>query len=123
MALADDTVVAIREHIGYDADFSDEIEHTTAQFNSLEALYATYSDVERVALHVWRVRLGSHQNRAFDVAQEGNWLARSQKTRMLKSQVLKYERRVGGSGAKATNQEIASGAQDQADLTTSIPGQ
>jgi hypothetical protein len=123
MALSDDTVYLIREHIGNDDDFANEAPHQSPQFNSLEYLWGVFADVERVALYCWRMRLGSHQNRAFDVAQEGNWLARSQKSKFLKTQVARYERRVGGSGAQAVNQEIASGAQDQENLTTSIPGQ
>jgi len=120
MALLDTIVAQLREHIGFDPDFSDDDPFKApTQFGSLETLYNLYVDVDRVALYVWRVRLGNHQNRAFDVAQEGNWIARSQKTRFLKSMVDKYERRAGDK-SKGRNAKITSAAEDQANITTTV---
>jgi hypothetical protein len=119
MALADATVLEIREHIGNDKDFSDDDGDfdESKQQGSLEALYTKYTDVERVALHVWRNRLANHQNRAFDFAQEGNWMARSQKSRFLKSMVKKYEMRTR-EGARGSNAKIQSQAEAQTDILT-----
>ncbi len=119
MALAADTILEIRELIGPDMDWVDNDPATENDSGSLETLWDKYGDVDRVALHVWRFRLAAHQERAFDIAQEGNWIARSQKTRMLREQVNKYERRARA-GARGANAKITSAAEDQANITTTV---
>jgi len=50
--------------------------------------------------------------RAFDLAKEGNWYARSQKTKMLQFQVDKYER-LTNQKYKGRNADIQSEAEGQ----------
>lgn len=118
MALTAAIILSIREHIGNDPDFADDEAKfdSTKQEGDLETIYDVYAGnakrIDRTALHVWRVRLGNHQARSFDVAQEGNWLARSQRGRFLQRQVDKYERRAGDKG-QGKNAKLQSQAEGQ----------
>lgn len=119
MALSDQIINLVRDEIGDDKDFVDadtDLPGIPPAFDSLENIY---TDIERgnsstlnTALVVWRRRLGNHQAHAFDIAKEGNWLARSQLTKYLQSQVLKYER-LTGQKATGRNDKIQSEAEDQ----------
>lgn len=123
MSLSATLLLQLREQIGYDPDVGDDDPADAEQFSTLETLWNLYTSgtteerINRVALHVWRVRLGNHQARAFDVAQEGNWLARSQRARFLQSKVSQFERKTG-QGARARNDKIQSQAEAQDDITT-----
>jgi hypothetical protein len=97
MALDPTIVELIRYEIGDDLDFVDDIaDETATTLGSLERLYtnanAGQSNVLITAGIVWRKRLAAMQARSFDITKEGNWLARSQRTRYLRERVAHYER-------------------------------
>jgi hypothetical protein len=128
MALDPDIISLIRDEIGdgfaNEQDVVDDdadLPGVPPAFDSLENIY---TDVNRgnystlgTALIVWRRRLANHRLRAFDVSKEGNWLARSQKTRFLQERV-KYFESVTGQGKKAKNNTITSEAETQGLVTT-----
>ncbi len=100
MALAQAVVDLIRDEIGPDLDFvndiADEDPNDPEQLGSLEAIYIDAnrgnSNVLNTALICWRRRLGQQNARGFDVSKEGNWLARSQRVKFLQNRVEHYER-------------------------------
>lgn len=100
MALDPAIVKLIRDEIGTDTDFvddmADEDPSNTEQFGSLEDIYLDpnrgQSNVLATALICWRRRLAKQNARGFDVTKEGNWLARSQRTKFLQNRVEHYER-------------------------------
>ncbi len=100
MALAIGILKLIRDEIGPDNDFVDNInQENPADVEELGSLEDIYLDVNRgqsnvlaTALICWRRRLGSMNARGFDVTKEGNWLARSQRTKLLMNRVEHYER-------------------------------
>ncbi len=96
MALSTQVISLIRDEIGDDLDFSNNAPHGAGQYDSLEAIYSDSlrgnENVLRTALICWRRRLGAMQARSFDVTKEGNWLARSQRTKFLMNRVEHYER-------------------------------
>ena len=121
MALDPGIIELIRDEIGdieaNEVDFTNndaDLPGSPAQIGSLESIYTdtsrgNYSTLG-TALIVWRRRLKNHRNRGFDISKEGNWLARSQKTRMLEREVKKLEA-LTGSGVKSKNMVIVSDAQ------------
>lgn len=99
MALAQAVIDLIRDEIGDDTDWVNndtDITGGEGELGSLESVYTDAnrgnSNVLRTALICWRKRLASMQARSFDVAKEGNWLARSQRTKFLQNRVEHYER-------------------------------
>lgn len=100
MALAQEVVDLIRDEIGPDLDFvndiADEDPADPEQLGSLEAIYTNTnrgnSNVLNTALICWRRRLALQNARGFDVTKEGNWLARSQRVKFLQNRVEHYER-------------------------------
>lgn len=97
MALSTQVLDLIRDEIGDDQDFVDNIaDEGGSEFDSLENIYNDAlrgdTNVLKTALLVWRRRLSNMQARSFDVTKEGNWLARSQRTRYLRHRVDHYER-------------------------------
>jgi len=121
MALDPSIIALIRDEIGDiwpdEQDFVNDdadLPGSPAQLDSLENIY---TDVNRgnfstlgTALIVWRKRLANHRNRSFDISKEGNWLARSQKTRFLQERV-KYFEGLTGQTKKGKNMSITSEAQ------------
>lgn len=121
MALTTAIISLIRDEIGDswpdEQDFVDndsELPGSPVQIDSLENIYNDpdrgNSTILGTALIVWRRRLANHRNRAFDISKEGNWIARSQKTRYLQERV-KYFEGLTGQGKKGRNMEITSEAQ------------
>ena len=100
MALAIGIVKLIRDEIGPDNDFVDDVvDEDPTDVEELGSLEDIYLDVNRgqsnvlaTALICWRRRLGAQNARGFDVTKEGNWLARSQRTKLLMNRVEHYER-------------------------------
>ncbi len=100
MPLAPNIVKLIRDEIGPDNDFVDNIaDEDPADVEELGSLEDIYLDVNRgqsnvlaTALICWRRRLNSQNARGFDVTKEGNWLARSQRTKLLMNRTEHYER-------------------------------
>ena len=100
MALDPDIVALIRDEIGPDTDFVDdtidEDPLDPEQLGSLETIYLDsnrgQSNVLATALICWRRRLAQQNSRGFDVTKEGNWLARSQRVKLLQNRVEHYER-------------------------------
>ena len=100
MALAVAVVKLIRDEIGPDLDWVDDIADEdptdSEELGSLEDLYTDTnrgdSNVLKSALICWRRRLAFQNARGFDVTKEGNWLARSQRTKFLMNRVEHYER-------------------------------
>ena len=119
MALDPSIISLIRDEIGDDMDFvndNGDLPGVPAAYDSLENIYTdgargNYSPIN-TALIVWRRRLGNHTMRAFDLAKEGNWYARSQRTKFLQFQVDKYER-LAGQKYTGKNAEIQSEAESQ----------
>lgn len=119
MALDPSIISLIRDEIGDDADFVNDdgdLPGTPPAYDSLENIYTdgsrgNYSPIN-TALVVWRRRLGNHTMRAFDLAKEGNWYARSQRTKFLQFQVDKYER-LAGQKYTGRNADIQSEAEGQ----------
>lgn len=95
MALSNQIIALIRDEIGNDTDFSDEIPHASPQLDSLENIYVDEErgngNVLRTALICWRRRLGSLQARSFDVTTEGSLLSRSQRIRFIEREIKKLE--------------------------------
>jgi len=120
MALDPAIISLIRDEIGDDVDFvNDNTDLPGSPYPAYDSLENIYTDEDRgnyspinTALVVWRRRLGNHTMRAFDLAKEGNWYARSQKTKFLQSQVAKYARLAGQAG-QASNDAITSEAESQ----------
>jgi hypothetical protein len=126
MALSADIISLIRDEIGDDTDFVDnDADIVAGTIDSLESIYTDTSrgnySVLNVAAIVWRRRLANYQNHAFDAAQEGNWLARSQKARFLRYMVERYER-LANQKAPHRNTRIQSEAEAQGLDTTLASG-
>jgi hypothetical protein len=89
------TVALIRDEIGNDTDFSDNIPHTSPQLDSLENIYTDAdrgkSNVLRTALICWRRRLFSLQERSFDVITEGSLLSRNQRIKFMERRIEELE--------------------------------
>jgi hypothetical protein len=119
MALDPSIISLIRDEIGDDLDYVNDdadLPGVPPAYDSLENIYTNgargnYSPLN-TALIVWRRRLGNHTMRAFDLAKEGNWYARSQRTKFLQFQVDKYER-LTGQKYKGKNADITSEAEQQ----------
>lgn len=82
----------IRDEIGSDDDFSDNIPHTAPpQLDSLEAIFEDSergaSSILRTAWVVWKRRLAEMQQRAFDITTEGSLLNRSQKVKFMERRI------------------------------------
>lgn len=99
MALDPAIVKLIRDEIGPDLDWVDDIADETGGPEELGSLEDVYTDPNRgdsnvlkTALICWRKRLGQQNARGFDVTKEGNWLARSQRVKFLLNRVEHYER-------------------------------
>ena len=120
MALDPAIISLIRDEIGDDVDFvNDDTDLPGTPYAAYDSLENIYTDTDRgnyspinTALIVYRRRLGNHTMRAFDLAKEGNWYARSQKTKYLQSQVAKYARLAGQAG-QARIENITSEAESQ----------
>jgi hypothetical protein len=92
MPLAQAIVDLIRDEIGVETDFVDQIaDEGAGELASLEAIYVDdnrgNSDVLRTALICWRLRRNSYVSRGFDATAGGSLMARRQK-------MLEYDRRV-----------------------------
>jgi hypothetical protein len=91
MALDPAVVALIRDEIGNDTDFSDDIPHASPQLDSLENIYTDTNrgntNVLRTALICWRRRLFNLQERSFDVITEGSLLSRSQRIKMIERRI------------------------------------
>jgi hypothetical protein len=123
MALSTEIISLLRDEVGDDTDFVDNIVDFDAN-QHVDSLENIYTDTDRgnftilgTAVIVWRRRYANHVRRAFDVSKEGNWYARSQQTRYLAGQVARYEALVG-QGRTSRNQTITSEA-ESAGLTSS----
>ena len=100
MALSTLAIALIRDEIGPDLDFvNNTVDLTPGKEGELAALEDIYDEplrgdtnVLKTALICWRMRRASMNARSFDIAKEGNWLARSQRAKFLKFQVEHYER-------------------------------
>jgi len=100
MALTTQVLALIRDEIGDDLDFVDNtVDLPGTPIVALAALEDIYNDtlrgdtnVLKTSLICWRKRRASMNARSFDVTKEGNWLARSQRTKFLQFQVEHYER-------------------------------
>ena len=100
MALAIAVIDLVRDEIGPDLDWvnnTDELD--PADPEELGALEDVYNDnnrgdsnVLKTSLICWRRRLAFQNARGFDVTKEGNWMARSQRTKFLQNRVEHYER-------------------------------
>lgn len=95
MALSDQIIALIRDEIGTDDDFADNIPHSSPQLDSLENVYTDTergnSSILRTALICWRRRRNSLQGRSFDVATEGSLLSRSQRLKQMDQQIKRLE--------------------------------
>ena len=93
MPLSTEVVRLIRNEIGDDTDFYDNISDGTP---NLETIYTNegQENILVTSLIVWRKRLANMNARSFDVTKEGAWLARNQRARFLMQMVNKYERLV-----------------------------
>jgi hypothetical protein len=99
MALDPEIIELIRDEVGPDLDFVDNIVDLTGVPGELGALEEIYLDADRgrnnvlaTALVCWRRRLAQQNARGFDITKEGNWLARSQRVKFLLNRVEHYER-------------------------------
>lgn len=97
MVLSVSQIELIRDEIGPDLDFANNTSEVIAgQLGSLEAIYTDplrgNENVLKTALICWRNRLASMNARSFDITKEGNWLARSQRTKFIMNRVEHYER-------------------------------
>ena len=121
MALDVAIVALIRDEIGNDTDFSDDIAHTPPQLDSLENIYNDVnrgnSNVLRTALICWRRRLNSLQERSFDIITEGSLLSRSQRIKFLERRILNLATLVDTT-QKGKNMSSISSAQEADDGTT-----
>ena len=117
MTLSAEIISLIRDEIGDEThDFvnnDSDLAGSTA-WDSLENIYTDTnrgnSSIINVAVVVWRRRLANYMDHAFDAAQEGNWLARSQKARYLRYMTARYER-LALQGAPHRNAKIQSEAE------------
>lgn len=75
------------------------------------------SSVLATALIVWRFRLGSLTDRAFDITTEGSLLSRSQKIRFIERRIKELEL-ITESTAKGHNAQVTNAA-SQSSLTAS----
>jgi hypothetical protein len=95
MALDPAIVALIRDEIGNDTDFSDDIPHAGTQLDSLENIYNDVnrgdSNVLRTGLICWRRRLFNLQERSFDVITEGALLSRNQRIRFMERKIKNLE--------------------------------
>lgn len=100
MALSTAVIDLIRDEIGPDLDFVDNIvDEDPADSEEMGSLEGIYTDANRgdtnvlkTALICWRRRLAQQNARGFDITKEGNWLARSQRVKLLMNRVEHYER-------------------------------
>ena len=111
----------IRDEIGNDTDFSDNIPSTPPQLDSLEKIYDDPnrgdSNVLRTALICWRRRLNSLQERSFDIITEGSLLSRSQRIKFLERRILNLATLVDTT-QKGKNMSTISSAEEADDGTT-----
>ena len=114
MALDPAVVSLIRDEIGNDTDFSDDIPHASPQLDSLENIYTDAnrgnSNVLRTALICWRRRLFNLQERYFDVVTEGALLSRSQRIKYIEREIQRLQVLVDTT-LKAKNDTVLSSAQ------------
>jgi len=121
VALAQAIIDLIRDEIGdieaNEVDFVNDDTDLPGVPPSLGSLESIYTDKARgnysplgTALIVYRRRLHNHRNRSFDISKEGNWIARSQKTRFLAGRVKELEA-ITGSGRKSKNMKVISDAE------------
>lgn len=91
MPLDASIISRIRDEIGSDTDFSDDVPHLAPQLDSLEAVYEDdergASSILRTAWVVWKRRLAEMQQRAFDITTEGSLLNRSQKVKYMERRI------------------------------------
>ena len=100
MALSTAVIDLVRDEIGPDLDWVDNIaDEDPTDSEELGSLEGVYTDVNRgdtnvlkTSLICWRRRLAFQNARGFDVTKEGNWMARSQRTKFLQNRVEHYER-------------------------------
>lgn len=97
MALSAQIIALIRDEIGNDADFADNISEFDSALH-LDSLENIYTDSERgnysilrTALLAWRRRLHSLQARSFDVTTEGTLLNRNQRIRFMERKIKHLE--------------------------------
>jgi len=121
MPLAQEVIDLIRDEIGNveqdEVDFVDNDTDLPGVPPAIGSLEGIYTDTNRgnfsalgTALIVYRRRFHNHRNRSFDISKEGNWLARSQKTRFLAGRIKDLEA-LTGSGKKSKNMAIVSDAE------------
>ncbi len=95
-------------------DFDVDLPGVPPALGSLETIYNDSnlgaSSILKTALVVYKHRYHNHRNRSFDISKEGNWLARSQKTRFLAGRVKELEA-LTGSGKRSKNMTIVSDAE------------
>lgn len=95
MSLSASIIALIRDEIGNDTDFSDNIPHTAPQLDSLENIYTDTNrgnfNILRTTLIVWRRRRNNLQARSWDIATEGSLLTRSQRLKQMDQQIKRYE--------------------------------
>jgi hypothetical protein len=111
MALSEQIIALIRDEIGNDTDFSNDIPHTSPQLDSLERIYMDTErgnlSILRTALICWRRRRHNLQARSWDIATEGSLLSRSQRLRQMDQQIKRLEVLVD-STYSGRNQQIQS---------------
>lgn len=121
MALAQAIIDLIRDEIGdietNEIDFVNDDADLPGVPPALGSLEGIYTDTARgnfsplgTALIVYRRRFHNHRNRAFDISKEGNWIARSQKTRFLAGRVKELEA-LTGAGKRSKNMVVVSDAE------------
>ena len=116
------TVDLIRDEIGNDADFSDNIDDfAPPQLESLEKIFDDPnrggSNVLITALICWRRRRDNLQERSFDIITEGSLLSRSQRIKFMERRILKLEMLVDTT-QKGKNMSTISSAKEADDGTT-----
>lgn len=97
MVLAASVIALIRDEIGNDADFADNIIDFDAALH-LDSLENIYVDDDRgesspliTGLIVWRRRLHDLQTRSFDITTEGSLLSRNQRIRFIERRIKELE--------------------------------
>lgn len=97
MAIAASIVKLIRDEIGNDPDFTDNISDppTASTLDSLENIYIDENrgnfNPLRTALICWRLRRSNYVSRGFDVSSSGQLLSRRQRMRELNLRVHELE--------------------------------
>lgn len=96
MALSNAILEKIRDEIGGDLDFANNVgDEVGGELGTLETIYTDADrgnyDVLRTAYICWRRRMNDHAKRGFDVTKGGSLLGRQQRQKELRRIVKEYE--------------------------------